>query len=403
LELDEQTDLARLKRAWEKVVARNPILRTRILHVPHEGLVQVILSNPFEWVSGTSLQQYDKCAGDRPMCAATPLVRFGILQDPTTQRRSFVWDLDWAVYDGWSLRLLLAEAEAIYHDRAEEPLVPMIGFLEYLSARDDAKTSGYWAQQFTGLEVGHFPRLDSRDALPGPSVYLSVREVIPADIWTAKSFTKATYIRAAVALTIAENLKSQQALFGVIVTGRQIPVNNMIRMAGPAFAAVPLKIDCGRQMNVDEFLGAVQGQAVNMLPYEQTGLEQIQSASRNAATACNFRTLLVIQGAIDEGDPRSRPLDQRVYSNELVASEEAIVELGQRFGVYPLFIECQLGSTGEATLRMCFDQVVVSKEVANNLLAQIKSRVYQLAACTGTQKLLGGVDVGAVLPIEATD
>lgn len=401
LELNEQIDLARLEHVWSKVVAGNPILRTKILDVPHEGLVQVILSSPFEWVPGLSLEQYNKHADEQPRCARTPFVRFEILQNPDTRRRFFVWDLDWAVYDGWSLRLLLAEAEAMYFDRAEQPLEPMMGFLRYLGAWDEAKVTGYWAQQFTGLEAGQFPRLSSRDAHPGLPEYLNVREIIPADIWIAKSFTKATYIRAAVALTIAENMESPQALFGAVVTGRQIPVNNMARVAGPTFAAVPLKIGCGKHMAVDEFLEMVQKQAINMLPYEQTGLEQIRCASRNAAAACDFRTLLVIQGAIDQGDPRSRHQDQRVYSNELVASEEAIVELGQRFGDYPLFIECQLSSKGEATLRICFDHAAVSEWYASNLLAQIKSCICQLAAYTGSQRNLDSVNIGANSPTQA--
>lgn len=400
LELDGQIDLTRLKHAWEKVVTRNPILRTKIMDVPHEGPVQVILKSSFEWVPCLSWEHYDKYASGRSMCTNTASVRFGILEDADTWRRSFVWELDWAVYDGWSLRLLLAEVEALYYNRVHEPLEPMIGFLKYLGARDEAKTSDYWAQQFTGLKVTYFPRLDSKDAKPGPSVYLSVREDIPADIWTAKHFTKATYIRAAVALAIGENLGSPQALFGVIVTGRQIPVNNMARMAGPAFAAVPLKIDCRKDMTVDEFLEAVQAQAVDMLPYEQTGLERIRHTSSNAAAACEFRTLLVIQGSIDQGDPRSRQEDQRVFRNDLVANEEAIVELGERFGDYPLFIECQLGPKGEAKLRICFDNAVVSQDVASRLLSQIKCGIHQLSACTTTQQNLCDINAGAILCAE---
>ena len=68
---------------------------------------------------------------------------------------------------------------------------------------------------------------------------------------------------------------SDDVLFGVTVSGRNAPVVGIDEMAGPTIATAPVRIKVASNQRVSEYLEAEQRQAIDMIPFEQTGLHQI--------------------------------------------------------------------------------------------------------------------------------
>lgn len=76
--LSSTTDLDRFRAAWEDTLTNNEILRTRIVHVPTQGSLQVVLKSHTEWQTGNNLQEYLGTERSRNLAYGDPLCRCGI-------------------------------------------------------------------------------------------------------------------------------------------------------------------------------------------------------------------------------------------------------------------------------------------------------------------------------------
>ncbi|XP_044718948.1 condensation domain-containing protein [Hirsutella rhossiliensis] len=390
LEMHRDINAEKFRSAWDQVVARNPILRTRIVEIPQRGYVQVVLDRTDGWMPETSLDKCLQYSEANLMGPGTPLARFAVVEASNGSRRDFLWEMHWALYDGWCLRLLLAEVEKIYHSQSAPPLENMSAFVKYIMSSDEKEAMTFWRRQFAELGRAHFP--PRQPPRVQPRIDSMVKRMARGIGWSRGDFTPATIIRAALSLVIARNLDSNEALFGATVMGRHAAVPGIERMAGVAFATLPIRVSVDWEGSIKDLLERVQDQVTDMVPFEQTGLEQIRRASDEAASACDFQSLLVVQSAIKKGDLRYRDAGSKVFVEGLVAKKFTVVELGQRTGAYPLYVECQLDAAEDVELRLCFDSAVLGEVQMESIIRQLETALRQLSDPRRCEDRLGDLD-----------
>ncbi len=183
--------------------------------------------------------------------------------------------------------------------------------------------------------------------------------------WPSKrsqDITTPTLIRAAWALVAARMTNSDDVVFGATVSGRNAPVDGIDEMVGPTIATVPVRIKLGRNQKVAEYLEAVQRQATEMIPFEQTGLHRIAKIP-DCRQACDFQTLLVVQPQDDS-------------SSDMLGCWQNGGQ-GQWLNTYPLTLELQLTETMvEATAS--FDSNRVESWIAQKILERLDFVMRQL-------------------------
>ncbi|PHH81503.1 hypothetical protein CDD83_3559 [Cordyceps sp. RAO-2017] len=383
-EVGAGVDADGLRAAWERVVALNPILRTRIVSLPSHGIVQVVLEEGAHWDAGADSDSSDSDSERRPelMGLGTPLTRFAIVDGG----RRFLWDVHHALYDGWSLPLLLQEAERAYFGEASAPLESMAPFVKYIVEREEPALKAFWQAQFAGIKGSHFPARPATD--PRPDCQMSVA-VAGLEWGRGDDVTPATTVRAAWAVVAAHGAESDEALFGVTVTGRQAAVPGIERMAGPAIATVPVRVALDWDDSVGRLLGDVQRQAAAMIPYEQTGLQRIRRVGDDAAVACGFQSLLVIQpGGGGGGGDAEHP--GRVFLTEPAEDDHRSTQW-QDFSTYAVVVECQL-EPDEVRLRIAFDSSAVGRRQMERLARGFERVLRRLSdAARRTDRLASAV------------
>ncbi|PQE10520.1 non-ribosomal peptide synthetase protein [Rutstroemia sp. NJR-2017a BVV2] len=396
MEIHGHVDLERFQYAWNQVVSRNPIMRTRIVSIPVQGFVQVVLKDTVEWTQHERIDSCQHHSEKSKMGPGKPLAKFAIVKSTDHPRVDFVWEMHWALYDGWALRLMLAEAEKFYFNCTPRPLENMLAFTKYVTGRDQRAALAFWKSQFTNLQGAHFPPRELYK--PQPRVDSELKRMVQDLNWSRTYFTPATIIRSAFSVAIASTLGSNEALFGATVMGRQAAVPGIERVAGPVFSTVPIRVQLDREERFTELLQRVQHQATIMVPFEHTGLEQICQASDDAALACEIQMLLVVQSAIKKGDFRYRDAETELFVKGLVASKDAIVELGRRSGDYPMYVECQLDPSGNVCLRFCFDSRVVGEARIEHMANRMENSLRQLSDPMRGQvrlKCIAGEDISS--------
>jgi non-ribosomal peptide synthetase component F len=164
---------------------------------------------------------------------------------------------------------------------------------------------------------------------------------------------------------------SNEALFGVVVTGRQAPVPDIELIAGPTSATLPTRVLLDWDASFNQLLKSVQHQSMEMIPYEQTGLQRIARFNDETAKGSDFQSLLVVQPADQGENELSRP-----FLSELAdASRET---QWQDFSTYSIIVEYQLESD-RAHFLIDFDSSVIGREQIEYISQHLTYTISQLS------------------------
>ncbi|KXS97155.1 hypothetical protein AC578_3058 [Pseudocercospora eumusae] len=290
LPLAAAVEVDRFRAAWEKVVLAMPILRTRIIDIPGVGLTQIVTRKPAPWSNATTWTEFQSELKGSVSSCGHPLARYGIVSDGG--KHWFMLTTHHAVYDGITNVLIRETLDAYYHRRVPKPVLPFRHFVDSLTTCNADSEQAFWKSQFEDLEVQHFPSLPSPSYQPQPDARLA--KSIDNLSWRTDGILPSTIVRSAWSL-VCSRYASCDVVFGAIVSGRQAAIDNIDRICGPTIAAVPVRIRVDPHLTADEFLVKVQTQAIEMIPFEQSGIPRIASSSDEAREACKFQSMLVIQ------------------------------------------------------------------------------------------------------------
>ncbi len=273
----KDVDVSRFRAAWQKVVQANPILRTRIVDLAQQGLVQVIV-------------RYERCGieavSTRNFSLGTPLVSYEILES------SFSWSIHHAIYDGWSAPLIFDCLVKAYRSEPIQDAPPFQAFIRYLKGCNQAEAEEFWKSQFRDFNAQKFPVLPSRTYKPrcDQRLKLDIKDIV-----LGGDYTVATKIRLAWAILLSTITNSPDASFGTIVSGRQANVPGIETLTGPTIATVPLRVAIDRSKTIKDLLQQVQMQAADMMSFEQFGIQKIRRINEDCNLGCQFQSLMAVQ------------------------------------------------------------------------------------------------------------
>ncbi|KAI1076074.1 hypothetical protein F5B20DRAFT_584637 [Whalleya microplaca] len=370
LELRSSVDINRFRQAWDSLVASTPILRTRIVDLSSQGLVQVVINELSTWSEEDDDQQV--------MALGTPLFRVRLVKE--SDKHVFLLTIHHALYDGWSLGLLFDRLEAIYLNSPSppSPVPDYRAFVKYVTNVDRENALGFWRQQLRGLEAETFPPLPSPSYQPN-SDKVAIYHIDGLRMGGKTDVTLSTAIRAAFSLVIADySNENDDVVFGVTVTGRQTAVPGIEDMVGPTIATVPIRISVDREEELQQFLSRVQMQSIEMTPFEQMGLQRIRRLGPDAERACNFQTLLIVQPADEAAEWSSEIIARDIHeADENSAGGEG---LQQQDETYALTVECHLEKDDSVRLRIGYDSAVLKEKQVQRLAQQFKHMLHQICS-----------------------
>ncbi|GAW19310.1 hypothetical protein ANO14919_087960 [Xylariales sp. No.14919] len=360
-ELPIGTDAGRFRQAWDVVVGANPILRTRFIQSSSGIMYQAVIRGTLSWESDISP---DSVSGDWQM--GRPLVRFGLRQ--RGDQYVFIFIIHHALSDGWALPLLLEQAQAAYNGAVSLPPRPFNHFIDYISKAD---YKAFWGRYFDDSQVVAFPPLPSVSYTPDPTARKTL--TIQVDIPGKNECSVPNRLKLAWAVLISLYTDSVDTIFGVTVAGRGAPVLGIDDMTGPTIASVPYRLCLDPAMSVSDSLQKVQDDSIDMMPFEQAGLQYISRLTPEAAAACSsLQSLLVIQ-------PHPADPPQLFRASKDLAAFNA-------FSTYPINLICQQ-LLGSVEIDATFDPKVVDETQFCRMLHQLRHIFQQLSPSQGAQAI----------------
>ena len=317
-ELTGEVEPEALRRAWQRLVARHAILRTRFAWEGVREPQQVVLERvPLPWeeldLRAESEADQERLIAERLETERTrvldvtraPLMRVQLIHRGDS-RRLLVWTFHHLLLDGWCLpiviRDLLALVESERHGKTADldEAVPYRRYVEWLRSQDLGPAESYWRDRLRGvvptvLELE--PPPPGGDAGYGEQGRLVSEETTAGlrELGRRAQLTLGTLVRGAWALVLSRYAGERDVVFGETVSGRPPELAGVESMVGLFINTLPVRVGVDPGRKLGEWLAALQERQTEQRQYEFSPLHRVQAWSGLAPGQRLFDTLFVFE------------------------------------------------------------------------------------------------------------
>lgn len=311
------------RRAWEKVVARHAVLRTRIIWEGLEHPLQLVQSTvELPWAEqdwrGSPVNEHQArllnfLGADRARgfdLTQAPLMRLTLLQVTETSA-ILIWSFHHLILDRWSVDVVQQEVwsacQALVQGRPLQfnSLRPYRDYLGWLQDQDLNRAEQYWRHLLRGFTE---PTVLGMDQAPSTRVghqegrYDSEELTLPEAATTALSrwarqqqLTVNTVVQGALAVLLSRYSGSEDVVFGTTVSGRSAGLPGIETMVGLFINTLPVRVQVSPGCSLAEWLRELQEQQMSLREYEYAPIFEIQKWSEVPPGAPLFNTLLLFE------------------------------------------------------------------------------------------------------------
>ncbi|KAL2911255.1 hypothetical protein HK105_209291, partial [Polyrhizophydium stewartii] len=295
--------LESLRGALRAVVQHHAILRTSFVSTVAGGIVQVVRASAdaAECVAvAAPLAQHlaaDKARGFS--LADASWIRAALVCDPAGSAQHVVVTIHHALYDGWSLPMIMRDLAAALDGHALEPRPAFRTVVDFIAAQDAAATEAFWTQQLVGLEpaqplsLGHSARTDDEDAPLAQACSTPMAELQRAA--QRAGVTVAVVLKAAWAATLRKFTRSHDVVFGEVLANRDIAVAGADRIVGPLLNTVPCRVVLDDTARAADLVASLQAQHGAVLSHSHAALVDVQRWAGVQGDGKLFNTLFVYE------------------------------------------------------------------------------------------------------------
>lgn len=372
--LPPSVDVNLFRAAWDTVVQQEPILRTRVLQTTY-GVHQAVVAEKSQWHTTGSFNTYIKADKEVLIRNGDPMVRLAIfpatgVDDTGTY---FVLTLHHSIYDMWSSNFLWKAAERVYAGLSAVISPPFKLFIEYLLKSDTDACESYWRHQLQGANPTSFPEIEPGAKPLATKIVSHSKSCRLSATKIHSGVTNSTLLRAAWSLIVARYSMAEDVTFGAISNGRTAPVEGIDRIVAPLITTVPVRVRLDYEETVSVFLDRLQAQAVEMLPFEHSGLQNIKRyLDVESQEVCDLQNLLVIQPLLDE--------------EETFSGIECLTN-GSDFVIpHALIMICSLLPEG-VQFQASFDPRIVQSGSVQRILSQFEHILVQISVSDSDKRL----------------
>jgi amino acid adenylation domain-containing protein len=312
-------DLGKLQQAWQKAVARHPVLRTSFFWEHLDRPMQVVRGTAepvwrsVDWRNQPADEahrnlgdlQAELMAEGFDLRKATPM-RICFVRT-AANRGHLIWNVHHILLDGWSAYPILSEWFAHYEALLQEtdrelPLPRPFGdYVRWQASQDKATNNRFWHDYLAGYaEPTPLCPTSPRRTGEGDTKRLDLafsNEQRSALRTLARSHrvTLNTVFQAAWAILVSRYSGNNDVVYGTTVSGRNVEMPGVDSIIGLLLNSLPVRIQVDENVRVNEWLPSVQETLSLLGQFEATPLSDIRRASDLAADQELFDNILVFE------------------------------------------------------------------------------------------------------------
>jgi hypothetical protein len=319
--LDGIPEPRRLAAAWQRVVDRTPVLRSRIVWAGVPQPLQVVepaVTLPVSHLDWRQLSDVDREQALRDLLAAdralgldlreAPLMRLTLARLSATEVQ-VLWTFHHVLLDGWSVYQVLgdvfsAHAALLQGRRPELPeRPPFRDYLRWLDGQDRSAAEAYWRPVLAGFESPTPLPVDRTPDRGQPTRSASWRSVALSPEQSARldglakghRLTLNAIVQGAWALLLSRYSGRRDVCFGATVSGRPVDLPGADAITGIFINTLPVRVEVDDATGVAEWLRGLQSAQAEARRFDFVSLSQLQSWSELPGGMNLFDSLVVFE------------------------------------------------------------------------------------------------------------
>ncbi|MCX7920711.1 MAG: amino acid adenylation domain-containing protein [Clostridia bacterium] len=316
--LTGNTDIQKLKEAWEFVVQTNEMLRTIFRWTGLKKPVQIVLKNYSPKIleydfSNAEKEVQDILVGE--LKKNDKKNRIDITTEPCRILLCKLNDSEYEmiisnhhiIYDGWSTGILLKEFFAAYEALSENKRPEKVTknrfkeFVKWHQNYDKERHAEFWRNYFSGLEANTALYKDNKDrgnTCLCESYHAALWEDLSKKLISfskENEITLATLLYTAWGILLQKYSNSNDVVFGTTVSGRTPEVKGVEDIVGLFITTLPLRVQAKENESVIQLLKRQETDTRERGDFERTPLVDIKSYAGLHGADELFDSIVVIE------------------------------------------------------------------------------------------------------------
>ncbi|CRG90971.1 hypothetical protein PISL3812_08019 [Talaromyces islandicus] len=276
-----------IQRAWQAIVQRHQILRTRFIEATGAAgtFLQVVLSQQDSCiqcleVDGLHDIPLSTGAGTNNDQNTNSDSQFALFQTATGDIYIRL-AVNHAIYDADSFVILVRDFILELNYRPLPKVVPLYrDFIAHLIDQQPKRVASHWQDQLRGPSACKFPVLRSADF--ANSTYDRKQVILPAEqVLSIRKFcreanvTLSAFFRALWVIILKGFTGSDDTCFGTVASGRDIPVPEAQNIMGPMITLIVCRTQLDASMSFLGVLESIQNNYLSNLPFQHVSLARV--------------------------------------------------------------------------------------------------------------------------------
>ncbi|KAF3761419.1 hypothetical protein M406DRAFT_108748 [Cryphonectria parasitica EP155] len=258
-----------------------------------------------------------------------------ILADKSSKHTSVLMQIHHAIYDGWSLDILLsdlnllARGDQLPQRPSFRPVSTYYNSTDFSRHADAARS--YWAEHLLGYQPSSMPQLLARKVKGRPislaqrTLSVGISEIL--DVSSLLDVSPQVLFQACLLWLWARLLGKDDVVIGNVTSGRTIPVEGIENIVGPCLTSIPLRAKIGQAYTIKELLQGIHATNRESLAHSSLPPVEIKKAIGIASGQPLYDTLFVYQESIPSRSSRAQAPEVRQIAHEDYLETKLLVEI----------------------------------------------------------------------------
>jgi amino acid adenylation domain-containing protein len=324
-------------RSWFlQLAGANEVLRTGFIH--HEGQFMQVIFQAFDDSGISTAESVTKEFAMRDDADLLRPFRVQIVSPPADDCPIVaVLQLHHAVYDGWSMDLLLSDLSALARGRKLDlrPQFRQVSTYHQSAAFSKSCDAAreFWAGNLLGFQPPALPVLITETTKSSKVLTSSISlGCTPRDLKAALQRIGCgpqTVFQAALAWLWGSMVGNEDVVVGSIQSGRTMPIAGIEDIIGPCIAPVPLRTDLSQVRTIRDLLVSVQAANRDTLPHSVLPLTEIKRAAGIRSGQPIYDILFIYQESLHSQKNSSNVVREIAHQDYLETKLLVEVEPGE--------------------------------------------------------------------------
>ncbi|NEP12735.1 MAG: amino acid adenylation domain-containing protein, partial [Symploca sp. SIO2C1] len=338
-----------LRRAWQTLIDRHPVLRTLFVWETLEQPLQIVCSTvELPWITldwrhlSTETQQKQQL---NALLSQQREQGFDLGQAPLMtlhliQTEEYIYQLVWShhhiLLDGWCAATLFRELLVFYKADCQgqpcsmSPAYPYQDYICWLERQDTATAETFWRGMLQEVEAptplpfsqvgvrSHSPSgFEEQELACSPALTQALQTLAQK-----QNITLATLVLASWALLLSRYSGESDVVFGVTVSGRPGELSGVETMVGLFINTLPLRVCVPHQGDLLPWLQEVHQRQLTLQEYAYSSLAEVQKLSDIAAETPLFESILVFENYPVDASVQAQAADAGVSLSQLQSYDQ---------------------------------------------------------------------------------